>query len=123
MNEAEKGCRWNGIDEAYYEPGFCPQSHGFRPERGCHTALREMYQTWVGVVWFIEGGIAQCFTSLDQSILLETLSEHIHDGRFLRLISNVSQRTNQIDVFTTEMSCLTIVWATVQGIRLRKFPL
>ena len=39
------------------------------------------------------------------------------------LISNVSQRTNQIDVFTTEMSCLTIVWATVEGIRLRKFPL
>ena len=77
------------ILEAYYEPGFCPQSHGFRPERGCHTALREIYQTWVGVVWFIEGDIAQCFTSLDHSILLETLSEHIHDGRFLRLISDL----------------------------------
>jgi retron-type reverse transcriptase len=42
------------ILEAFYEPGFCPQSHGFRPDRGCHTALREIYQTWVGVVWFIE---------------------------------------------------------------------
>jgi hypothetical protein len=30
--------------------------------------------------------------------------------------------TSQIDVFTTEMSCLTIVWATMQGIRLRKVP-
>lgn len=74
------------ILEAYYEPNFSPHSHGFRPERGCHTALREIYQTWTGVVWFIEGDIAQCFTSLDHSILLETLSKHIHDGRFIRLI-------------------------------------
>ena len=36
------------------------------------------------------------------------------------LFSNVRQRTEQIDVFTTEMSCLTIVWATIQGIALRK---
>jgi putative transposase len=36
------------------------------------------------------------------------------------LFSNVRQRTDQIDVFTTEMSCLTIVWATIQGIRLHK---
>ncbi len=74
------------ILEAYYEPNFSPHSHGFRPERGCHTALREIYQTWTGVVWFIEGDIAQCFTSLDHSVLLETLSERIRDGRFIRLI-------------------------------------
>ena len=34
------------------------------------------------------------------------------------LFSNVRQRTDQIDVFTTETSCLTIVWATMQDIRL-----
>jgi len=38
------------------------------------------------------------------------------------LFSNVRQRTDQIDSFTTEMSCLTIVWATIQGIALRKIP-
>jgi transposase-like protein len=32
--------------------------------------------------------------------------------------SNVRQRTDQIDVFTTEDSCLTLVWATIQDIRL-----
>src|SRR5215467_11108045 len=36
------------------------------------------------------------------------------------LFSNVRQRTDQIDVFTTETSCLTIVWATIQDIRLHK---
>jgi transposase-like protein len=34
------------------------------------------------------------------------------------LFSNVRQRTDQIDVFTTEDSCLTIVWATIQDMRL-----
>jgi putative transposase len=38
------------------------------------------------------------------------------------LWSLVRQRTDQIDVFTTEMSCLTIVWATIEGITLRKVP-
>jgi putative transposase len=38
------------------------------------------------------------------------------------LFSNVRQRTDQIEVFTTEMSCLTIVWATIEGIALRKIP-
>ena len=36
------------------------------------------------------------------------------------LFSNVRQRTDQIDVFTTETSCLSIVWATIQDIRLHK---
>jgi putative transposase len=36
--------------------------------------------------------------------------------------SNVRQRTDQIDAFTTETSCLTIVWATMQGIHLPRIP-
>jgi len=39
------------------------------------------------------------------------------------LFSNVRQRTDQIDVFTTETSCLSIVWATMQDIRLHKLSL
>src|SRR6266516_1595475 len=38
------------------------------------------------------------------------------------LFSNVRQRTDQIDAFTTETSCLTIVWAVMQNIRLPKIP-
>jgi putative transposase len=36
--------------------------------------------------------------------------------------SNVRQRTDQIDAFTTETSCLTIVWAVMQDIRLPRIP-
>ncbi len=38
------------------------------------------------------------------------------------LFSNVRQRTDQIDAFTTETSCLAIVWAVMQDIRLPKIP-
>jgi len=75
--------------EAYYEPTFSDRSHGFRPGRGCHTALREVADTWTGTTWFIEGDIADCFGSLDHSTLLRILGEKIHDNRFLRLLRNM----------------------------------
>ena len=72
--------------EAYYEPRFSGRSHGFRPGRGCHTALTEVARTWTGTTWFIEGDISDCFGSLGHSVLLEILGEKIRDNRFLRLI-------------------------------------
>jgi group II intron reverse transcriptase/maturase len=75
--------------EAYYEPTFSDRSHGFRPGRGCHTALREVANTWTGTAWFIEGDIADCFGSFDHQVMITTLSEKIHDNRFLRLLRNM----------------------------------
>jgi group II intron reverse transcriptase/maturase len=79
------------ILSAYYEPQFSPSSHGFRPGRGCHTALSEIYHKWVGTKWLVEGDIAQCFDALDHSVMLSILSENIHDGRLLRLIETLLQ--------------------------------
>jgi transposase-like protein len=51
----------------------------------------------------------------------QTMHRHIQTTNAIEsLFSNVRQRTDQIDVFTTETSCLTIVWATIQDIRLHK---
>jgi len=77
--------------DAYYEPQFSDRSHGFRPGRGCHTALREVANTWTGTTWFIEGDIADCFGSFDHEIMLSTLAEKVHDNRFLRLVRNMLQ--------------------------------
>jgi retron-type reverse transcriptase len=49
------------ILEAYYEPQLSDHAHGFRPQRGCHTALTEIRDTWHGTTWFIEGDISKCF--------------------------------------------------------------
>ena len=77
------------ILDAYFEPQFSPHSHGFRSERGCHTALREIYHNWVGTVWFIEGDISKCFDALSHELLLSILRETIKDERFMRLISGL----------------------------------
>ena len=51
----------------------------------------------------------------------QSMHRHIQTTNAIEsLFSNVRQRTDQIDVFTTETSCLTIVWATIQDIRLHK---
>ena len=36
------------ILEAYYEPQFSDHSHGFRPGRGCHSALQRIKRVWHG---------------------------------------------------------------------------
>jgi group II intron reverse transcriptase/maturase len=77
--------------EAYYEPQFSDRSHGFRPGRGCHTALREVAVAWTGTAWFIEGDISDCFGSLDHDVMIRILAEKIHDNRFLRLLRNMLQ--------------------------------
>jgi group II intron reverse transcriptase/maturase len=77
------------ILEAYYEPTFSDASHGFRPGRGCDTALKDIYHNWHGTTWFIEGDIEACFDSLNHEIMLDILAESFHDKRFLRLIKEL----------------------------------
>jgi group II intron reverse transcriptase/maturase len=72
--------------EAYYEPRFTDSSHGFRPGRGCHTALTRIKHKFIGTTWFIEGDIRGCFDTIDHTVLIEILSRDIHDGRLLNLI-------------------------------------
>jgi len=74
------------ILDAYYEPQFSEYSHGFRPHRGCHTALQTVKHRWSGTRWFIEGDISACFDTLDHQVLLAILRERLHDNRFMRLI-------------------------------------
>src|SRR3989454_3413248 len=77
------------ILEAYYEPQMSERSHGFRPDRGCHTALQEVQTKWTGYRWFVEGDIAKFFDTMNHEVLLAILSEKIHDSRFLRLLRHL----------------------------------
>ncbi len=77
------------ILEAYYEPNFRDSSHGFRPHRGCHSALTSIRDTWSGTVWFIEGDIKGCFDNLQHDIILKLLERHFQDTRFIKLIRDL----------------------------------
>jgi group II intron reverse transcriptase/maturase len=77
------------ILEPYYESRFRDCSHGFRPDRGCHTALQACRKSFRGAVWFIEGDIKGCFDNVDHDVLLNILRESIDDERFLRLVRDM----------------------------------
>ncbi len=77
------------ILEAYYEPQFSDHSFGFRPNRGCQSALTRIARTWTGTSWFIEGDISGCFDNIDHTVLLGILRDRIRDGRFVNLVAKL----------------------------------
>lgn len=74
------------ILEAIYEGHFEYTSHGFRPNRSCHTALAQIQKSFSGAKWFIEGDIKGFFDNINHDILIGILKERISDDRFIRLI-------------------------------------
>lgn len=74
------------ILEAIYEGQFSNCSHGFRPNRSCHTALTQTQKTFTGVKWFVEGDIKGYFDNISHTVLINILCERIDDERFIRLV-------------------------------------
>lgn len=74
------------ILEAIYEPTFSDNSHGFRPDRSCHTALKEISTLFTGTKWIIEGDIKACFDSFDHHITIQLLRKRIKDEAFISLM-------------------------------------
>jgi group II intron reverse transcriptase/maturase len=72
--------------ERIYEPVFSDCSHGFRPQRSCHTALRQMQRTWSGVVWLVDLDIQSFYDRIDHEVLITLLERKIDDHRFINLI-------------------------------------
>jgi len=74
------------ILEAVYEPVFLDQSHGFRPNRSCHTALKSIDLGFTGIRWFVEGDIKGCFDNIDHHKLVEIIGNKIKDARLIKLV-------------------------------------
>ncbi|MCA1064618.1 reverse transcriptase domain-containing protein (plasmid) [Rossellomorea sp. AcN35-11] len=72
--------------ESIFDGNFSSNSHGFRKNHSCHTALSQIKNTFVGVKWFVEGDIKRCFDDINHHILIKTLRKRIMDEKFLRLI-------------------------------------
>lgn len=72
--------------EQIYEPVFSENSHGFRPGKSCHTALRQVANTWSGIKWIIEFDIKGFFDNISHAKLLELLEKKIDDKRIISLV-------------------------------------
>ena len=74
------------ILESVYEPIFLDCSHGFRPKRSCHTALKSIKYNFSGARWFIEGDIKGCFDNIDHQTLVSLINSKIKDMRLIKLL-------------------------------------
>jgi len=72
--------------EQIYESVFKESSHGFRPRRSCHTALRHLQRCWTGVKWIIDMDIRGFFDNIDHEIMIKLIEKRIDDKRFISLI-------------------------------------
>lgn len=71
--------------QAIYEPSFMDCSHGFRPGRSCHTALKEVKLRFANTSWFIEGDIEKCLDSIDHHVLSSLIKRRVKDKGFMDL--------------------------------------
>jgi group II intron reverse transcriptase/maturase len=77
----------HAILEAIFEPVFLKYSHGFRPGKSIHTALRGIYISGNKYSWVIQGAITKCFDSIPHPIIMGLLSKKVGDPRILEIIS------------------------------------
>ncbi len=70
-----------------FDPTFSEHSHGFRPGRSAHDAVREA-QRYIqsGLRWVADVDLAKFFDRVHHDVLMERLSRRIVDGRVLGLI-------------------------------------
>ncbi len=74
------------IYDSPYGAYFRPTSHGFRPQRSCHSALKEIREKWSATNWLIEGDVQACFDDISHQTLVDILRKKITDERFISLI-------------------------------------
>jgi group II intron reverse transcriptase/maturase len=72
-----------------YEEKFLDCSHGFRPGRGCHTALKRVQlQNASTYSWVIEGDISKFFDTIPHRVILRLLGRAIDCPMTLNLIKH-----------------------------------
>jgi RNA-directed DNA polymerase len=74
--------------EPMYEADFLDASHGFRPGRGAHGALRSLWKRAMdlGCCWIVDVDLRRFFDTIDHGHLREFLKRRVRDGVILRLI-------------------------------------
>jgi group II intron reverse transcriptase/maturase len=72
--------------EIIFEPRFKGSSYGWRPRKGCLTALNDIRMKCKGCKWYIEGDIDQQFPTISHKILISIIKEKVDDQAFIDLL-------------------------------------
>ena len=75
------------VIEPIFESAFCDGSYGFRPQRGCHDALREVDALLkAGYSYVVDADVQSYFDSIPHQRLMALVEQRVSDGRVLDLI-------------------------------------
>lgn len=77
------------ILEPLFESTFSNNSHGFRPQRSCHTALDQIRREWRMVSYFIEIDLAKCFDKLGHKLILESIHKRCPNKSIVQIINKM----------------------------------
>merc|ERR1712183_531372 len=73
--------------ENIYEPIFLSTSHGYRPLKGCHSALKQIKLYWTNILWTISYTV-ETFSMINYRRIINLLVQKINDKLFFHLIFN-----------------------------------
>ena len=74
--------------EAVYEPRFLNCMYGFRPKRGCHEAVKDVYQhlSRGKINYIVDADVKGFFDHIDHEWMMKFIEWHIKDPNILWLI-------------------------------------
>ena len=74
--------------EAVYEPRFLNCMYGFRPKRGCHEAVKDVYQhlSHGKINYIVDADVKGFFDHIDHEWMMKFIEWHIKDPNILWLI-------------------------------------
>ena len=72
-----------------YDPHFHPSSYGYRPGKGCHTAISKasMFLRKYELEYVVDMDLSKCFDTLKHDFLMRQIRKRVADGSILKLIS------------------------------------
>lgn len=103
-----------------FERSFSDLSHGFRPMRSCHTALRSIRQQGNRTTWFIELDLVNAFEKVHHELLLQEIKTFVSEQRILDLIYKML-KVGYVNPFDLSDSNLDKKEGTPQGSILSPF--
>ena len=86
------------VIEPIFEQTFKDSSHGFRPERGCKDALREV-DAWLkaGYNWVVDADIKGYFDNISHALMMNKVEQHIADKALLNLLEAYLKQDIMVD--------------------------
>lgn len=84
--------------EPAFEPTFRDSSHGFRIGRSCHSCLKVLRSTWLGMTWLVPIDLQKLFTKAHHEILLELMAPVLHSKSLEDLIRKLL-KAGYVDVY------------------------